>query len=837
MADQSFEQILNNNEELAQFLFYVRNKLSEDFNIGELKSVATNVQSNSATWQTGVPGGAVEPAQIIPTFTNYLSSASNRTLIAQLSTTQLTATNVFSNRTHTTQLTANQLSAIDVFANTVNTVKPQTIYEGRIAPYFFLTTNEIKDYNRLGRFTMIKVRNTDNNKIRLVETSTNKFQQGDVVGVWFQNSYSNTTTQLYLPVEYVPFGGAAVPIGTIKGGWGYDEAAAYFKFTGSTFLSGNPVNNTEINTSGIASELRVEYVEPKDPGEPFSVVGRASLVHGLTMKAGDQKFTNGSDHFHLIHAGGNGDPLLFWQYLNGGYQHTTQRLAIHTLAQRGPESQFRIVAANSLSLSANQLIRPYGVAIPGTHYLAAWISDYNGTSLFNVGNWVYMSVSPAGTPSTSLRGIGFTAASYPCKIVSNNAIGSAASNADIPAGQTLPANANRHLRLEPVNLTVDNWVNNPGSGAFSNTLTNTGEVFRAPARTMISPVDQQVSLSALAGYDTIQVRNGCEVVFNFTTTPLVSSRLQFLYEGASVLLFTSTNNTLSANNYDGLNYAKSSHGLQLDLNPASPNYGNFTGVKGTYDQQTFDGYIYRATPNQVVVRVGLLPGLGECRLQKIPHVDPRWYSGVLPGYNQLVYAAPPNNDAQINGERITSNPAGINMFGAPGSGLWGNAYTGSGYTMPNPMKTGIEFLDIPATSYTEKQVYVYFGNKDPVHRPIASHQTWHFERYPTINPDFKQTGGIVSKFGIGPSCEGMDIDTASIGFGSTAYHRRSMAIGHKVETLSAEEIAIGVDNSVFRVGLSGLAISPAMLSSNGVDTFLKIKSDNGQQYGLKLQLI
>ena len=64
-----------------------------------------------------------------------------------------------------------------------------------------------------------------------------------------------------------------------------------------------------------------------------------------------------------------------------------------------------------------------------------------------------------------------------------------------------------------------------------------------------------------------------------------------------------------------------------------------------------------------------------------------------------------------------------------------------------------------------------------------------------------------------------------------------MAIGHRVETLSAQEVAIGVDNSVLRVGLSGLSVSPAMLSSNGVDTFLKIKQDNGPLYGLKLQLL
>ena len=153
------------------------------------------------------------------------------------------------------------------------------------------------------------------------------------------------------------------------------------------------------------------------------------------------------------------------------------------------------------------------------------------------------------------------------------------------------------------------------------------------------------------------------------------------------------------------------------------------------------------------------------------------------------------------------------------------------------MKGGIEFTSFSPISSSDLQLIVYAGNKDPVHRPVAGMQLFSYERYPSIQPELRETGAIVSKFALGPSCEGFDRDTAVLGFGSTAYHYRSMAIGHRVETLSANEIAIGVDDSVFRIGLSSLSISPAMLSSNGIDTFLKIKRDNGPMYGLKLQSI
>ena len=68
----------------------------------------------------------------------------------------------------------------------------------------------------------------------------------------------------------------------------------------------------------------------------------------------------------------------------------------------------------------------------------------------------------------------------------------------------------------------------------------------------------------------------------------------------------------------------------------------------------------------------------------------------------------------------------------------------------------------------------------------------------------------------------------------TAYHYRSMAIGHRIETLSAEEIAIGIDNSVLRIGLSSVDYKDVKFTgdvvssetSTATNSFLKILVGN-----------
>jgi hypothetical protein len=544
----------------------------------------------------------------------------------------------------------------------------------------------------------------------------------------------------------------------------------------------------------------------------------------------------------LIHNGTGGN----WQTLNGGYNWTPQRITQHTLAPRGGELQFDIVAANASALTGNYVSPPYGV-IPenNNNYMAIWL-DGNHPRLAP-GNIVYFSVSPSGPAISSLRYIGFTASSYPAKIISNNSIGSANSNADIPAGSTIPANAAVHVRVQPINLTVDNWsgaalINTSGTfrgslvPGFSNSLTNAGEIVRIPDTALLVPDLQSNSLSALGGYNNVSMRNGCELVFDLTNTPLLSSRLPFLYEGLPVLVLLSTVNSLTATNYNGLtpNSAKCQYGLEISTDPAT--LGQFSGRPGNYQQQTYDGYIYRSTPTEVIIRLGQNRGTEESRMQKHASPNVEWFvdkpgSGIT--NSSFSKVLPPGGESQIelNGYRVNG------VGGNHRVGTWANCNTGTVYTLPLIVKSGIEFSSFSPVSSSDLQLFVYAGNKDPVHRPVASMQLFAYERYPNVQSDLRETAAIVSKFCLGPSCEGFDRDTAAIGFNSTAYHYRSMAIGHRIETISEQEVAMGIDQNVLRITLSGLSVSSPMLSTNGVDTYLKIKQDNGATYGLKLEAI
>jgi hypothetical protein len=286
---------------------------------------------------------------------------------------------------------------------------------------------------------------------------------------------------------------------------------------------------------------------------------------------------------------------------------------------------------------------------------------------------------------------------------------------------------------------------------------------------------------------------------------------------------------LSAINYNGLTLgsAKSQYGMVRGAN------GEIIPSTRNYSQQSYDGYIYRSSPTEIIIRLGQQRGTEESRLQKFATPNIEFFLD-RPGItnNTFSLTTPPNglSSVDLNGYRVNNiSPAFCNNK----FGIWSS--NGVNYTLPPIMKSGLEFASFAPISSSDLQLYVYAGNKDPVHRPVAGLQLFSYERYPTTQSELKESGGVVSRFALGPSCEGFDRDTAVVGFGSTAYHYRSMAIGHRVETLSAQEIAIGIDESVLRVGLSSLSISPAMLSTNGVDTFLKIKRDNGPMYGLKLQ--
>jgi hypothetical protein len=795
-------------------------------------STSTTVRTNSALWATGTLN-LTDISSNSGRWNNTLTTVNTNSASWNHGNRYLT----LSGGTVSGDIT----SLGTLYSNVLSTATIQTIYEGAKAN-LTINNNLTATQVRIGRLSMLDINYGTNSVLRLSGTSISSFKPGDVVGIAARQIFPTPTTAT-LRIVFERPGQPAIFVTDLLGGYGYNEGATALVYNGTSFDVQYFDNQ---NIKSITSELRVESIQANDPGTPFNTIGRGTFVHGLTLNGGDIKFTNGSDHFHLIHNGAGGN----WQTLNGGYNHTPQRITQHTLAFRGGELQIDIVAANSSALTGNYVTPPYGVfPVNNNNYLTFWTA--NDHPALAVDAIVYFSVSPAGLQSESLRSIGFTAASYPAKIISVNNIGSANSNADIPAGRTLPGNAIKHFRLQPLNLTIDNWngpalININGDfrssqvPGFANNLINAGEIMRMPDTALLVPDLQRATLSALGGYNNVSMRNGCELVFDLTNTPLLSSRIPFLYEGLPVMVLLSTISTLTATNYGGLtpNSAKCQYGLPVDTTSPFPGtMGEFTGQVGGYQQQTYDGYIYRSTPTQVIIRLGQNRGTEESRMQRhaSPNVD--WFvdkpgSGVVS--SSFSKSLPPGGSGSVdlNGFRLDGVP-GSNRLGA-----WSNCNTGAVYSMPTILKSGLEFSSFPSTSSSNIQLFVYAGNKDPVHRPVAGMQLFAYERYPNIQPDLKETGAIVSKFALGPSCEGFDRDTAAIGFGSTAYHYRSIAIGHRVETLSAEEVVLGVDNTTLRIGNSAITVSPAMLSSNGVDTFLRVRNTNNNIiYGLRLQVI
>lgn len=706
---------------------------------------------------------------------------------------------------------------------------------------------------KAGRYSMYNIIPwLDKPTLIIEETSNNKFVQGDVVSVcgYHREGYiAGKTENNPLRIFYKPFGGTASFIYSLTGSSSYDKGYVFLTHTGTTFLTA-----TDQNLSIMAGQVRIEKGQPQDPGTPFSTLGRGRFVHGLNLEAGDPKFTNGSDHFHLIQTAQSAPG---WQKINGGSNQYPQILTEHTLAFRANFASTAIVAANTSTLLASSSA-PYGVLVPGINYASLWLSSNLGSGL-NVGKIIYFSVSNTGDTLTSLRKIGFTAATYPAKIVHSGAIGTAQSNADIPTGNVLPANAAWHIRVEPYNLSPDNW-NNSG-GAFNGLINNSGEVVRTPSDPLIAPNTVSSSVSAIGGYDTVSVENDCEVVLNFTTNPLTSASQKFLYEGLPVILLVSDTATLSADNYSNNLATKTGYGINTSNN-------EFTGNKGSYNQTVYDGYIYRTTANKVIVRVGINRGLEESRLGTHEAPNFSWFrerpwpitvgSTNLKTLTLTLTTNYSNGTTipipELNGQRLLMSPGYPNDGGMVRYGLW-SGRDNFLYTVPKTLKSQLELHNFSALSSSNKEIYIYSGNKDPVHRPVPGMQTWFFERYPTYQPDLKETGGVVRRFAIGPSCEGLQKDTGVVGFGSTCYHEKSMAIGHKAETTENNQVVIAADNSIMRLGntsllalLSGstnvfkverdgsLEVTNTALSTNGINTYLKLKS-GAITYGLKLDVI
>jgi hypothetical protein len=168
---------------------------------------------------------------------------------------------------------------------------------------------------------------------------------------------------------------------------------------------------------------------------------------------------------------------------------------------------------------------------------------------------------------------------------------------------------------------------------------------------------------------------------------------------------------------------------------------------------------------------------------------------------------------------------------------------------------------------------LYGGSQDTVHRPTFGTTGFYFEREPwSVGSTNWLSGGMVKNvvlgtsesygnFSYGLGFRGVVLGNKSGTFAgdyNTVFGNNSVAIGgSNLISTSGNQVVIGTfnnpnTNSLFVVGSGtsdsnrrnvfeirpdgSLAVSPTALSSNGVETFLKLTS-NGTSYGIKLQLI
>ena len=186
---------------------------------------------------------------------------------------------------------------------------------------------------------------------------------------------------------------------------------------------------------------------------------------------------------------------------------------------------------------------------------------------------------------------------------------------------------------------------------------------------------------------------------------------------------------------------------------------------------------------------------------------------------------------------------------------------------------GFENRSWPISAAGNAGWLLYGGSQDTVHRPTFGTTGFYFEREPWYfdGTNFL-SGGMVKCVGLGNSevygdfSYGLGYRGAVIGKRSgtfagdynTVLGDNSVALGgSNLISISGNQVVVGTfnnpnTNSLFVVGSGtsdtnrrnvfeikqdgSLAVSPTALSSNGVDTFLKLTS-NGNSYGIKLQLI
>lgn len=614
------------------------------------------------------------------------------------------------------------------------------------------------------------------------------------------------------------------------------------EYNGITGNDGTSLANTLSLNKGLRTNLGVVsyHGHRDDPGQPLVIGGRAGYLHSLNLQGGSSKFTGATDHFHLFFQGGTASSAGFWtpqHFTAFGTFNDTNRHLWRTWQMQNANN----TDANEIFLAGLPEVRfgsnpvtnvKYGVDT--TRIESTGVGDPNqspegntkpGPPLWEAQVDLFFDTAPNVSVNE------FITLQFP--------VGDAGISAAVLVGTVLsvegpiqaPDGAENKYKVivKVAGLTKEEWPN-PALARFSTSVQTAGSNGWILSKTS-APIlpSNQVSLSAhstrrdkmILSYDTphnLQLGENIVFINNriWETPPSVrSGYVSKVLSLSSVEIEVGVNRRTSNLRYGGLRFAH--HGSSLPTNTV-----------GTV----------LASPNHLIPANTYY----RCRLSS---------SGVLPvGLEE-------NKDYWFRTNPVNASAHWFNLFESLADAQAGTNAVQVDYRIPSYGIHYLTFMDLDPIGAAGWSLYR--GNTDVVHQqtPADAGFTLHRSIFPN-NRGLAQ--GVITQGSFGGLCNanteyqpafayGFDVSveadfTAAFGQKLINNTPKTTLVGYENTTLNFQQSSVVLNSPItqisgteIQINSTNLTVSPAMLSSDGVDTFLKIQDNSGTVYGLKLQLI
>lgn len=581
-----------------------------------------------------------------------------------------------------------------------------------------------------------------------------------------------------------------------------------------------------------------------DPGQPFRVSGRVGYLHALDLVGGAGRFTVSTDHFHLGFRGGLNSGAGFHtpqHYTTWGSFNASGRQRWNNWQQQNSNSsqtnEIFLGGVTEFFFGENNLsLSKYGIdttrvestgtgnetgnennTSPGPPLYDAEV-DFYFNSTFTINNNTYVTVAlPQGVA-------GIAAA-----VLGGRTVGSVTGPLTAPDGAT--GKYKLTIRLEGLGSTE--WY--PNLQAFTTVNTNWS------IRTLTQPIPDQVDLSVhptrrdkvIATYSSPHgLTQGQNVVLKFLQKVFIvnppglsNSTISKVIDDNTVEVLLGTCRRVENLNIMGTYQFTHNSGIVTDNNATSENLYLINAFPSNY-VSTGGNPIHRVK----LFSSGTLPTGLETGRDYWMRLNP-----IYPQYFIKLYNSQSDAESQTNAVSVQLKPA------------YGVHY--------------MEFQDISPLGPTGWSLHV--GNTDPGHQQTFSDAGWHMHRnvYPS-NKGIAQ--GVISQgvygglnevqwfrqkaFAYGWNCSAENDNVVSVGLNIKNNTENSLEIGssndyklrlesNKISTVGTGSMIVGT-LSAKDITFSDLNVTNYNLSSNGVDTFLKVLDvDSNTTYGLKLQNI